>query len=102
MCGRIRPVAFHKINDPQRLHALIDAILLIETDADIDGLLSRIIEAASQLVGARYGALGVISRDGSTLSRFITYGLNHTERAAIGPEPHGQGLLGEIIHRRSS
>ena len=95
-------MAFHKINDPQRLHALIDAILLIETDADLDGLLSRIIEAASQLVGARYGALGVISRDGATLSRFITYGLNHKERAAIGPEPHGGGLLGEIIHRRST
>ena len=93
-------MAFHKINDPLRLHALIDAILLIEADADLDGLLSRIIEAASQLVGARYGALGVISRDGTTLSSFITYGLNHKERAAIGPEPHGQGLLGEIIRER--
>jgi signal transduction histidine kinase len=92
-------VAFHKINDPKRLHALIDAILLIETDADLDGLLARIIDAASQLVGARYGALGVISRDGRTLSRFITYGVDHRQRAAIGPEPHGQGLLGEIIRR---
>jgi signal transduction histidine kinase len=54
------------------------------------------------LVGARYGALGVISRDGSTLSRFITFGLDHRERAAIGPEPHGQGLLGEIIRQRST
>ena len=95
-------MAFHKINDPQRLHALIDAILLIETDADLDGLLSRIIEAASQLVGARYGALGVISRDGTTLSRFITYGLDHRQRAAIGPEPHGDGLLGEIIRQRET
>ena len=93
-------MAFHKINDPLRLHALIDAILLIEADADLDGLLFRIIEAASQLVGARYGALGVIARDGTTLSSFITYGLNHKERAAIGPEPHGQGLLGEIIRER--
>lgn len=93
-------MAFHKINDPLRLHALIDAILLIEADADLDGLLARIIEAASQLVGARYGALGVIARDGTTLSSFITYGLNHKERAAIGPEPHGQGLLGEIIRER--
>jgi signal transduction histidine kinase len=91
-------VAFHKINDPERLHALIDAILLIETDADIDGLLSRIIETASRLVGARYGALGVIAGDGVTLSRFITYGLDPEERAAIGDEPRGKGILGEIIH----
>lgn len=90
-------MAFHKINDPERLHALIDAILLIETDADIDGLLGRIVETASHLVGARYGALGVIAGDGVTLSRFITYGLDAEQRAAIGPEPQGKGLLGEII-----
>jgi signal transduction histidine kinase len=95
-------VAFHKIDDPERLHALIDAILLIETDADLDGLLSRITETASRLVGARYGALGVIARDGTTLSRFITYGLDPAERAAIGAEPRGHGLLGEIIRHRST
>jgi signal transduction histidine kinase len=92
-------MAFHQINDPERLHALIDAILLIETDADLDGLLSRIIEAASRLVGAQYGALGVIAGDGKTLSRFITYGIDPEARAAIGDEPVGHGLLGEIIRR---
>jgi signal transduction histidine kinase len=92
-------MAFHEIKDPERLHALIDAILLIETDADLDGLLSRIIETASRLVGAKYGALGVIAGDGRTLSRFITYGLDPEERAAIGDEPVGHGLLGEIIRR---
>ncbi|HEY5093172.1 MAG TPA: GAF domain-containing protein [Acidimicrobiales bacterium] len=90
-------MAFHKINDPERLHALIDAILLIEADADIDGLLGRIIATASNLVGARYGALGVIAGDGVTLSRFVTYGLDAEQRAAIGPEPVGKGILGEII-----
>lgn len=95
-------MAFHKINDPERLHALIDAILLIETDADLDGLLSRIIETASRLVGAKYGALGVIARDGTTLSRFITYGIDPVDRAAIGPEPRGEGLLGEIIRLRTT
>ncbi|HEY5438385.1 MAG TPA: GAF domain-containing protein [Acidimicrobiales bacterium] len=95
-------MAFHKINDPERLHALIDAILLIETDSDLDGLLSRIIEAASQLAGARYGALGVIAGDGTTLSRFITYGIDPETRAAIGDEPVGHGLLGEIIRRAAA
>ncbi len=95
-------MAFHRINDPERLHALIDAILLIETDADLDGLLSRIIETASRLVGARYGALGVIAGDGQSLSRFITFGVDAPTRAAIGPEPHGRGVLGEIIQQRTS
>ena len=95
-------MAFHRINDPQRLHALIDAILLIETDADLDGLLSRIIETAARLVGARYGALGVIAGDGRSLSRFISYGVDAETRAAIGPEPHGRGVLGEIIRQGTS
>jgi signal transduction histidine kinase len=91
-------VAFHRINDPQRLHALIDAMLLIETDANLSDLLRVIVEAASRLVGARYGALGVVTKDGETLSQFITYGIDEHTRAEIGALPHGRGLLGELIH----
>jgi signal transduction histidine kinase len=91
-------VAFHRINDPQRLHALIDAMLLIETDANLSDLLRVIVEAASRLVGARYGALGVVTKDGETLSQFITYGIDEDTRAEIGALPHGRGLLGELIH----
>lgn len=91
-------MAFHRINDPQRLHALIDAMLLIETDANLSDLLRVIVEAASRLVGARYGALGVVTKDGETLSQFITYGIDEDTRAEIGALPHGRGLLGELIH----
>lgn len=91
---------FHQIDDPVRLHALIDAIMLIEADADIDGLLARIVETASLLVGSQYGALGVISGDGKTLSRFITYGVDEETRAKIGVDPCGDGVLGETIRRR--
>jgi signal transduction histidine kinase len=95
-------VAFHRILDPKRLHALIDAMLLIETDANLADLLRAIIDAASELVGARYGALGVVTRDGKTLSQFITYGVDETTIAAIGDLPHGRGLLGEIIDHPAS
>jgi len=90
-------VAFHRVNDPQRLQALIDAMLLIETDADLTDLLRVIIEAASRLVGARYGALGVVTNDGETLSKFITYGIDEETRVQIGSLPRGRGLLGQII-----
>ncbi len=88
---------FHRITDPARLHALIDAIMLIETDADLSDLLTLIVETASQLVGARYGALGVVGRDGATLSRFVTYGVDDELRERIGAAPHGRGVLGETI-----
>ena len=88
---------FHRINDPAKLHALIDAIMLIETDADLSDLLTLIVEAASRLVGARYGALGVVGSDGATLSRFVTYGVDEALRERIGAAPHGAGVLGETI-----
>ena len=90
-------MAFHRIDDPERLHALIDAILLIEIDASLNELLSRIVETASRLVGARYGALGVLASDGESLARFITYGMDESERALIGESPRGHGVLGETI-----
>jgi signal transduction histidine kinase len=90
-------VAYHRIQEPERLHALVDAILLIETDASLSTLLSRIVETAVKLVGARYGALGVLAGNGESLSRFITYGIDDEERALIGESPKGEGLLGEVI-----
>ena len=91
-------MAFHRITDPERLHALIDAILLIEIDAHLDVLLRTIVETATTLVGARYGALGVVASDGATLSRFITCGIDENTREAIGHSPRGLGVLGQTIH----
>lgn len=90
-------MAFHRVHDPKRLHALIDAILLIEADAQLSSLLASIVENSCALVGARYGALGVLSADGQSLSRFLTYGVDESTRRAIGPLPHGGGVLGEVI-----
>jgi two-component system, NarL family, sensor histidine kinase DevS len=94
---RLGGVTFHRISDPVKLHALIDAMLLIEGDAHLNDLLRTIVETASRLVGARYGALGVVASDGTSLSRFITYGLDGAQRSAIGHIPHGHGVLGETI-----
>ncbi len=91
-------MTYHRITDPGRLHALIDAILLIETDANLNDLLRTIVETASHLVGANYGALGVVAKDGKTLSRFITHGVDDQLREDIGQDPRGHGVLGEIIH----
>lgn len=93
----LRVVPFHHIQDPDRLHALIDAILLIEADANLDTLLQTIVERATALVGARYGALGVLERDGVTLANFITHGLDAQQRSLIGAQPTGDGMLGEVI-----
>jgi signal transduction histidine kinase len=94
-------MTFRNIADPERLHALIDAMVLIESNLDLDALLERVVEEAARLVGARYGALGVLTNDGASLARFITYGVTREQRLAIGELPHGHGVLGETIERRA-
>ena len=44
---------FRQLLDRDRLHALIDAVLLIETDAALGSLLQQIAGTATELVGAR-------------------------------------------------
>ncbi|MBI2880000.1 MAG: PAS domain S-box protein, partial [Candidatus Tectomicrobia bacterium] len=51
----------------------------------------------TRLVGARYGALGVLNARGDALSHFITTGIDEKTRAALGSLPQGGGLLGVLI-----
>ena len=83
-------------SDP-RLAALFDAVVAVGSDLDLPSVLRRIVEAGCALVDARYGALGVLGEDGRDLVEFVTHGLTDEQRAAIGPEPHGRGLLGLVI-----
>lgn len=76
--------------------ALLDAVGAIASDLDLGSVLTRIVTAATELTGARYGALGVLGPDGR-LVEFITTGLDDETRALIGDLPHGDGILGVII-----
>ena len=80
----------------ERLRALLDAVVGISTDLDLHSTLVRIVEAACRLVGARYGALGVIGPD-RLLTDFITHGIDDELRGRIGDLPHGRGVLGLLI-----
>ena len=60
-------------------------------------MLRRIIQAAVDLVDARYGALGVIDEHGTRLAQFITVGIDDDGRRAIGHLPEGHGILGLLI-----
>ncbi|MBB1252416.1 sensor histidine kinase [Streptomyces alkaliterrae] len=79
-----------------RVHSLLEAVLAIGSELDLPHVLRRIVEAATVLVDAEYGALGVIGEDGK-LSQFIPVGLTEEQIKAIGPLPAGHGLLGELI-----
>ncbi|MEO5654080.1 MAG: GAF domain-containing protein [Marmoricola sp.] len=83
---------------PSTVQAMLDAVIAISSDLDQRSVLTRIVEAACQLTGAQYAALGVIGPDG-TLIEFVTTGLSESQHELIGELPHGKGILGLLIHQ---
>ncbi|NMH97623.1 GAF domain-containing sensor histidine kinase [Pseudonocardia acidicola] len=79
-----------------RMQGLLDAVLAVAAGLELDTTLQRIVQAAVDLVDARYGALGVLAPNGG-ISRFIYVGLDDVTRARMGPLPEGKGLLGQLI-----
>ena len=79
-----------------RVRKLLEAVIAIGSGLDVEAALTKIVQAATVLVDARYGALGMIGED-QRLARFITVGLSSAQIAAIGAYPEGHGLLGELI-----
>src|SRR5918912_227092 len=82
----------------ERLRTLLETGIAITSELSLDAVLERIVEAAAQLTGARYAALGVIDRAGTGLERFVTIGIDDETRTTIGDPPHGRGILGVLIH----
>ncbi|TWD84063.1 histidine kinase [Kribbella amoyensis] len=93
LLGRVDEI----MESQERLRALFDAVVAIGADLDLNSTLDRIVTAACDLVGAKYGALGVVGRDGRRFARFITHGISPEEQARIGPLPEGHGLLGLLV-----
>ncbi|WP_395142807.1 GAF domain-containing protein, partial [Armatimonas sp.] len=63
--------------------------------------LQQFAEAARQLIGARYCAIGVARAGGESLEEFLTAGLTPSEMEAIGAKPRGVGILGLLLQRET-
>jgi two-component system, NarL family, sensor histidine kinase DevS len=79
-----------------RTHALLEAVVAIGSHLELEVVLRQIVEAAIELVSARYGALGVIG-EGGRLAEFVPVGLDESQIARIHHWPEGRGLLGKLI-----
>ncbi|GGO10243.1 histidine kinase [Microbispora rosea subsp. aerata] len=79
-----------------RVHALLDAVVSIGSGLELEFVLRRIVETATTLVDATYGAMGMIGED-STLVQFVPVGLTEEEIARVEHWPRGLGLLGLLI-----
>ncbi|HVT69806.1 MAG TPA: GAF domain-containing protein [Trebonia sp.] len=79
-----------------RMHGLLEAVIAIGSGLELEAMLRRIVEAAVDLVDARYGALGVIGED-QRLIEFIPVGLDAAAIGRIHHWPEGRGVLGLLI-----
>ena len=59
-----------------RWRRLIETGIAVTSELSLEAVLQRIVEAAAQLTGARYAALGVIDQSGRALERFLTAGID--------------------------
>jgi two-component system, NarL family, sensor histidine kinase DevS len=82
---------------PRQLRRLLDAVMSVATDLELPTVLQNIVEAARELAGARYAALGVLDPTHNYLAEFITVGLDEEQRTRIGELPKGHGILGLLI-----
>jgi signal transduction histidine kinase len=80
----------------QRLRRLLDANRSIVSELSLAGVLQRIVEAARDVVGAEYAALGVFGQDGA-MEQFIHVGVSDEVVQAIGQHPKGLGVLGALL-----
>ena len=81
----------------ERFERLLAAGVAIFSRHDLDHVLQEVVDAAREVVGARYAALGVLGEDRASLVQFVTSGIDSEARTRIGDLPRGRGLLGYVI-----
>ena len=83
--------------DERRLERLLELGRSLVEDLDLELVLKRVLDAARELTGARYAALGILDEKREALDQFLTVGLDAQTRREIGDLPRGRGVLGVLI-----
>jgi len=83
------------------LKAVSDAVLGVAANLSVDEVLQKLVDAAPELVGARYAALG-IPDGGGGFRRFLVSGMSDELIASMGPLPRTHGMLGAMLEQRTS
>jgi signal transduction histidine kinase len=83
------------------LKAVSDAVLAVAAHLSVDEVLQKLVDAAPELVGARYAALGIPDGAGG-FRRFLVSGMSDELIASMGPLPRTHGMLGAMLEQRDS
>ncbi|MGM0384633.1 MAG: GAF domain-containing sensor histidine kinase [Actinomycetota bacterium] len=74
---------------------LLGAALELTSQLDLPEVLKDFVDAAAELTGAHYAALGVLDHLGRTVV-FVHHGVSEETERILGHPPRGTGVLGEI------
>jgi signal transduction histidine kinase len=83
------------------LKAVSDAVLGVAANLSVDDVLQKLVDAARELAGARYAALGIPDGEGG-FRRFLVAGMSDELIGSMGPLPRTHGMLGAILEGRSA
>ncbi|GDY28699.1 histidine kinase [Gandjariella thermophila] len=83
------------IDHESRVHRLLDAVVNVTSNLSLPDVLYRFVQSACELVGARYGVLGVLGQDQKP-AEFIDAGVDQRLRARIGELISEGGVLAEL------
>jgi len=79
------------------IRRLLEVGRTLVSDLDTDAILQRVLDAAIEITGARYAALGVLDERRGELAQFLSAGIDAAAARAIGSPPQGRGVLGVLI-----
>src|SRR5687768_10452902 len=80
----------------RRVMSLVEAGMALASEMDLDSLLQRIADISREVIGADFGAVGVLGERGE-LARFVYSGIDEELAGKIGDLPTGRGVLGALI-----
>ena len=82
----------------EQIRRLLEVGRALVAEHGTEAVLDKILQAAREITGARYAALGVLDESRQELKRFIAVGIDASTRRTIGDLPRGRGVLGVLIH----
>jgi diguanylate cyclase (GGDEF)-like protein/PAS domain S-box-containing protein len=86
----------------EHLTALIDFNLHLASERDPLHLLDEVGRGARELIGAKYGCLGVRDKNDDKTAYFVTSGISADIAAKLEQPPLEKGILGAVITERKS
>lgn len=80
-----------------RIERLVREFPSLVSELHLPAVLDRVAYLATELIGARYAAVGMLAPDRQSLESFSVAGLTEAEQEKIGNRPTGRGVLGTLI-----